>query len=299
MKSKVLFIFSWMFLLWSCNQNTQQHNNIVVPEDILNQGISEVTDQAMQKIIDNISSPIEVAALIKKVGIPFDKSLLASTKYLSNYNTSFQKSTALGVFGADLGYLNMYNKTGTVMENLSTIRDLSDDLKIGQFFDFTTLKRLASNKSDLDSLMFISVHSFNQMDKYLRENKRGNLSALMISGVWLEGLYLVTQVVKQYPDKQLIEKVGEQKIILDNLMLILKNYSNDVKFNEYIAEIEKVRAEFSKVKIYFEMGEPEAIEQDGKLTIIQHETSNVIISDETLKKIITVTEEVRNKLIKI
>ena len=299
MKSKVLIIFSTMLLFWNCSHNSQQQNNIVVPEDILNQGINEITDQAMQKIIDNISSPVEVAALMKKVGVPFSKSLLASTQYVSNYNTSFQKATALGIFGADLGYLNMYNKTGTVIENLSTIRDLSDELKIGQFFDFNTLKRLASSKSDLDSLMFISVHSFNQMDKYLRENKRGNLSALMISGVWLEGMYLVTQVVKQYPDKQLIEKIGEQKIILDNLMLILKNYSNDVKFNEYIADIEKVRTEFAKVKIYFEMGEPEAVEQAGKLTIIQHETSIVTISDEVLKKIIAVTEEVRNKLIKI
>lgn len=299
MKSNIFLLAISVVLLWNCSQKTQQYNNIVVPEDILNQGINEITDQAMQKIIDNISSPVEVSALIKKVGVPFDKSLLASTKYVSNYNTSFQKSVALGIFGADLGYLNMYNKTGSVIENLSTIRDLSEDLKIGQFFDFNTIKRLASSKSDLDSLMFISVHSFNQMDKYLRENKRGNLSALMITGVWLEGMYLVTQVVKKYPDKQLIEKIGEQKIILDNLMLILKNYSNDIKFVEYIAEIEKVRTEFSKVKIYFEMGEPEALEQDGKLTIIQHETSIVNISEETLKKIIIVTEEVRNKLIKI
>jgi hypothetical protein len=41
---------------------------------------------------------------------------------------------------------------------------------------------------NLDSLIFISVHSFNQMDDYLRTNKRGNLSALIITGTWIEGL---------------------------------------------------------------------------------------------------------------
>lgn len=298
MKHHLLTGFVLLFF-WGCGQKTQNLSNIVVPEDILNQGINEITDQAMQKIIDNIASPVEVAGLLKKTGVPFNRSLLAPTSYASAYNSAFQKAAALGIFGADLGYLNMYNKTGSVIENLSAIRDIAEDLKIGQFFDFPTLKRLASSRENLDSLMFISVHSYNQMDKYLRENQRGNLSALMIAGVWVEGLYLVTQVVKQYPDKQLIEKIGEQKIILDNLMIILKNYSNDPKFNEYISDMEKIYAEFRNVKIYFEIAEPEAVEKDGKLTIIQHETSIVKMPDETLKKITAVTEEIRNKLIKI
>jgi len=82
-------------------------------------------------------------------------------------------------------------------------------------------------------------------------------------------------------------------------MIILKNYSNDPKFNEYISDMEKIYAEFRNVKIYFEIAEPEAVEKDGKLTIIQHETSIVNMPDETLKKITAVTEEIRNKLIKI
>lgn len=295
-KSFILFIVCGAFLV-SCNGKKQQ-DNIKVPEDILNQGINEISEQAMQKIIDNVSSPVEIAALIKNMGIPFSKNYLAPTDYVSSYNTNLQKALALGIYGSDLGYLNMYNKTGTVLENLSTIRDLSNDLKVGQFFDFSTIKRLATNKTNLDSLMYISVHSFNEMDKYLRSNKRGNLSALMVAGVWLEGLYLITQVEKTTNDKQLSEKIGEQKIMMDNLILILRNYENDASFKPYLEDFEKIKKEFAEVKITYELGEPEAIEKDGKLMIIQHEKSIVHISDEVLKKIIMLTEEVRNKLIK-
>ena len=98
-------------------------------------------------ITDNISSPVEIAAMIKSMGAPFSKSYLAPTEYTANYSTNYAQAFALGVFSADLGYLNMYNKTGSVIDYLSTIKNLADDINVGQFFDFTTLKRLATNSS--------------------------------------------------------------------------------------------------------------------------------------------------------
>ena len=54
-------------------------------------------------------------------------------------------------------------------------------------------------------------------------------------------------------------------------------------------------------KIYFdakstyEVGEPETIEKDGMLMVVQSESSHVIISDETLEQIIGTTAEIRNR----
>ena len=147
--------------------------------------------------------------------------------------------------------------------------------------------------------MYISVHSFNQMDKYLRDNKRGNLSALIITGVWIEGLYLATQVASERESDQLSERIGEQKLILADLMLVLKNYNADPYFAKLNASLEEMKAEFSEVKITYEMGEPEAVEKDGMLTIVQNEKSVVHINKEQLKSIIAKTEKVRNILINL
>jgi hypothetical protein len=182
---------------------------------------------------------------------------------------------------------------------LQAIKRLADNVNVGQFFDFNTLKRLASNNQNLDSLMYISVHSFNQMDKYLRDNKRGNLSALIITGVWIEGLYLATQVAKERESDQLSERIGEQKLILADLMLVLKNYSADPYFAKLNASLEEMKNQFNDVKITYEMGEPEAVEKDGMLTIVQNEKSVVHISKDQLKVIISTTEKVRNNLISL
>ena len=249
-------------------------------------GELQISPETMNDIIQNIASPIEVAALINSLNIPFSTSYLADPENLSTSTTSFEMAYSLGALSADLGYLNMYEKTGTAVNYLSSINRLADALQIGQFFDFTTIKRLATTSTDLDSLMFISINSFNNMDDYLRETDRSNLSALMIAGVWMESLYLATQVASQNANEDLKSMIGEQKLILNDLLLILNNYKNEEVIQGYITDLESIKQVYDEVKITYEVGEPQTIEKDGMLMVIQSEASHVMMSDETLEMII-------------
>jgi hypothetical protein len=204
----------------------------------------------------------------------------------------------LGVLGADMGYLNMYNKTGAVLNYITAIKELSDELKVGQFFNFETLKRLATNSENIDSLMYISVSAFDKMDTYLRENNRSDISALLVTGVWVEGLFLATQVVKDNDNPIIRERVGEQGIVLEQLLIVLNHYKKDKRFFELITEIEKVEAALAEVEIIIEEGEAEMMEVDGVLMAVSTETSTVVMSDEQLAKIIAVVEDLRDFVIK-
>jgi hypothetical protein len=133
----------------------------------------------------------------------------------------------------------------------------------------------------------------------LRGSKRGNLSALIIAGVWVEGLYLATQVSKQKADPKLQEKIGEQKIILADLIILLRNYSGDPMFKKYTEDFENIKNKYNDIKITYEMGEPQAVEENGMLTIKQTEKSVVHITDDQMKNITETIESVRNKLIKM
>ena len=236
-----------------------------------------------------------MAALIQSLHVPFSTSYLADPEKLSTSTTSFEMAYSLGALSADLGYLNMYEKTGTAVNYLSSINRLADALQIGQFFDFATIKRLATTSSDLDSLLFISINSFNNMDDYLRETDRSNLSALMIAGVWMEGNYLATQVAVQNSNEDLKTMIGEQKLILNNLLAVLNNYKNETVIAAYIADLETIKSVYDEVKITYEVGEPETIEKDGMLIMVQSDTSHVTMSDELLQRIIDITKQVRNK----
>ena len=257
----------------------------------------QISEEALDEIVQSVSSPIEMAALIMEIGTPFSLDYLATTDFVDRYNTSFQMAYSLGVFGADLGYLNIYNKNTQIVDYLTAINKLADGIRVGQFFDFATLKRLATSRESIDSLMYISVSSFNNIDSYLRENNRGHLSALMITGVWIEGMYLATQVANHTSNPVLSERIGEQKLNLNNLFLILNPYKSQQQIADLLAQMNEIKDVFDQVEIIYEMGEPETVEKDGMVMIVQNEKSIVQITDEQLQQIINKTEEVRNKLI--
>ncbi len=288
-----------LVLTGSCKSGGADKNaKLEIPDSVLNEGI-EISEEVMQDIVQNISSPVEMAALIKDLGVPFSNKYISSTERVGNLNTSFQQALNLGIYAADLGYLNMFNKTSAVINYLTAIKTLSDEIKVGQFFDFTTLKRLATNSKNLDSLMYISVHSFNEMDKFLHSNNRTNLSTLIVTGVWIEGLYLGTQVNKVAPNQQLAERIGEQKLTLDQLILILEKYQKDKQYTRLLDELMVIKDLYKPVVIRYEKGEPEMIEENGMLTIVQHDKSIIDITPEQLTRITASAEQVRNRLLNL
>ncbi len=291
-----VYLLVLLTLSVSCKSGGQgNQSGDEIPDSVLNQGV-EISEDVMQDIVENLSSPVEMAALIKDLGVPYSNKYISPTNRVGDLTTGYQQALNLGIYAADLGYLNLYNKNTAVVDYLSAIKTLADQIKVGQFFDFTMLKRLATNSQNLDSLMYISVHSFNQMDNYLHSNNRTNLSTLIVTGVWLEGLYLGTQVYKVAPNKQLAERIGEQKLTLEQLVLILDKYSKDKQYARLVGELNTLKELFKPVVIRYEKGEPEMVEENGMLTIVQHDKSIVEISAEQLELLITATAEVRNRL---
>jgi len=61
--------------------------------------------------------------------------------------------------------------------------------------------------------------------------------------------------------------------------------------------MEEISDKYRDVRITYRLGEPETVEQDGRLVMIQHEESLVEMSDEQLREITSASKDVRNNLI--
>ena len=284
----------------SCrNSNVRQGRPAFPVADSVPAGEAEkLSEEAVADIVQNIASPVEIASILQSMQVPFSAGYLAPTQGADRLTTNFQKAMMLGIYGADLGYLNIYGKTGNSVDVLSVIKRLADGLRVGQYFDFETIKRLSVSKSNLDSLLFLSVNSYNQIDRYLRDNDRGSISALMITGVWIEGQYLATQVALNFNDELLRDRIGEQKIILGDLLMLLRPYrGSSEEYGALYGMMEQISAKYSEVKVSYRLGEPETKEEDGRLVVVQHEESIVEMTDTQLAEIAGLSKEVRNKLI--
>lgn len=302
MKGTIFNLIAILLLVSVCscrNRATRQGNLYFPVADSVPSGEMEsLSDEALADIVQNMASPVEISAILQTMEVPFSAGYLAPTQGSDKLSTNFGKAIMLGIYGADLGYLNMYEKTGNSIDVLTTIKTLADGLRVGQYFDFETLKRLSINNSNLDSLLYLSVSSYNRIDEYLRDNGRGSISALMIAGVWIEGQYLATQVASEYHDRILRDRIGEQKIILNDLLMLLHPYRNSsTEYSALFGMMQEISAAYRDVTITYKLGEPETVEQDGRLVMIQHEQSNVEMTDEQLATITALTKDVRNKLI--
>ena len=298
----LIFIVAGAMFFNGCSGNTSnksgQASDELISADSLNSDAPlKLSEEVIGDVIQNISSPVEMASLIKSTGVAFSQKILNDPDNLDKYNTSYKRALNLGVFAADLGYINIFDKNSIVVSYLLAVKNLAEGIKVGQFFDFNALKRLATNSNNLDSLMEISISSFNKMDSYLREQNRSNVSSLIVAGSWIEGLYITGSVIEQTNNKDLIDRLAEQKDIVNILLIILENYKNDPNFAELSTYLKDLKQLYSGVKITTEVGEPKKMEVDGSLIIVQDEISHIEITPAQTKAIINQIKKIREYIV--
>jgi hypothetical protein len=256
-----------------------------------------VSKEVLGDIIQSIPSPLEVSFLIKDMGVKYDKGALNSTTNIASYNTNYRKALNLGIYSTDLGYANVYGQTQDALYYVGSVKDMADGLNIGQFFDFATIKRLAANSSNLDSLLLITTTNFEKINVYLQEQDRANLSILILTGGWLEALHLTCEVVKKYPNEALRERIGEQKIILDQLMLLLSYYNSDPSIKTLVADLSQMQKYYEKVQVSHEYKESTMKEVNGVLQVVDNSVSKIVVTDEDLNNISASSAAIRSKII--
>lgn len=292
---------------WTCASDNLDRDHEKVIDTIISPVESdqmEMSGEAIENIIQSIPSPLEMTTIIKESGASFFKKMLNETDNVDNYATGFKKAINLGIYGVDLGYINIYEKTHLAFDYLGVVKTLSNELKVGQFFDFSTLKRLAGNSKNIDSILYISTSGFERMNNYLNERQRGNISILILVGGWIESLYIATRatnvdIIDKHlnANRKLKERIGEQKIVLDDIMLLLTVYKNIPGFNTLINDLEELREIYKDVKITYTYEEPEMQEVDGMLIVVDKSTSTVEMNPEQRKQIMIKVNSIRNNII--
>ncbi len=286
-----------ILLASSCQQNQRQDATDLLSDSLIEADV-RLDDEVIGEMISSVPNPVEMSALLQKSGVVYSQELLNPANNINNYNTNFKRALNLGVYGTDLVYMNIYDRTIATLRYLSNVRDLASDLRVEQFFDYETLNRLSESSSNIDSVLFITNTGFDNMSRYLIDQGRGNLAVLISYGTWIESLYIATHVQTVPPNRETINiRIGEQKKVLDNIILLLNTYRQDSNFEVLIDDLMNLKREFDKVTINYIYKEPTIEEVDGMVVLVDNSRSEVIITDEVIRSIADVVAEIRNKII--
>lgn len=279
-------------LLAACGGGEQPQETLQAPnEDSLAQ--NERLGRTKQ-IFYSIPSPMETAALLKKAGAAYNGKILNDVKNVDKYTAASKQALNLGVYGADLSYANVFNHTQETMFYTSCARRLADNLGVTSAFNDSTMQLMEENQNDREKLMDVISETYWEMDRYLKVNDRENISALMIAGGWVEGLYIATQVAGTNPSDELKQRIAEQKLSLNDLNALMATYGEEETLQAVRTDLQALAALFNDVQAG---GGGTTTTQENGVTVIGAESGPATLTDAQLKAITEKAAAIRNTYI--
>lgn len=298
-KNKFLYLILFLATLISCGGQKKETDS----EEALTKAIeAEIDSNATQlikfnNVIFSLPSPYQFAFFIKDLGISYNKQYLNSTANIKSYTSTFKKALNMGIYGTDLGYLNIYEQVPDAIQYFSVLKSLSQDIGIANTFDASTIQRIEKNMGNQDSLLFIISNKYREADAYLKDNDRNSIAVLIVAGGWIESLHILCKVAKDKPSPMIAQKIAEQKHPLDNLIKILSPYYNHSEdYMKVIDQLIELAYDFDGVEYKYQYIEPET-KPEEKLTVVKSKASLTINADQ-LKSISEKTDKLRNSIVK-
>jgi hypothetical protein len=252
----------------------------------------EARIKELQKIFFSIPSPVEMAALIKEKGYSFDKNVLSPTANVDKHTGEARQAINLGIYGADLSYSAIFDQKQVTMEYFASAQKLAKQMSVDGALTSELIERLDQNQENRDSLLAIVSEAYADLNGYLKENQRIEISALVVAGGWLEALYLST--IYSADNKDMVQRIAEQKYALTNLVDYYEKFGDRPNLREMKADLLALK------EIYNASSEAKgktSVSKDNSGTVVIGSTNNVSISPETLQKIATKAQELRKKYI--
>lgn len=294
--ASLLGVLAYIIMLSSCGGNGSNEDQI---EKKINSSIDSNASTLVKfdNTVFSMPSPYEIAFLIKRANLGYNKAMLNPYNKSHNYVTNYDKALSMGIYGSDLGYLTLYEQNSDAIQYFSVIKILSQELNIENAFDKKTVTRIESNIGNKDSLMTIVSNSYRKADQYLKDNKRNDVGVLVLAGGWVESTYMLTQLAKQSKKQEILTRIAEQKHPLDNLIKLLSPYYNESKeYGELTDMLIDLAYDFDGIDITYTYAEP-TVDVKNKTSIINSK-SEVVFSDQQLKTITEKVEKIRNTIVK-
>lgn len=255
------------------------------------------TSERVHNIFYAIPSPIELAQLIQRAGAKYNKDLCNDPNNVAKYSTNTIKALNLGIYGADLSYASVFdNNTQECILYLTCTRKLAESLGVGNAFDDRTVDRFNANTERKDSILTIISNSYMTTDEILKESQRESTSALVITGGFLEGLYLGTQLAKVTKgNTEIVNRIAEQKATMDNIAELLDVHKKDENVANVLSDIKQLKEIYDLIKTESTTSASVKTNPNTKVTTIGGKIT-YIITPEIVEKLTAKTSEIRTKI---
>ncbi len=206
-------LFALVAVVASCScESNQAHESLTKKE----------VGQKVYEFTYPLPTAFEITEMLNRIDANYILDICNAQSNADNYLSETQRATNLGIYSADICYASTYNQKQTVMDYMEIIKQLIDELDMTSAVDPNLPQKIEDSENDKAELTDLITESFYDCYDYLNRNGRGPVSMLIVSGSWVEGLYLATHISEfTFDNKEIVKIVMSQKEPLENLMEIL------------------------------------------------------------------------------
>jgi len=195
----------------------------------------EAVKSEVKKVVYPLPTSFEVTEMLNRIEAAYIFSLCNPPENIDNNITEKEKALALGVYGADLSYSSTYNQKQRILEYMNVSKKLLEELDIAAAVDANIIEEIENAENDKDKLVDIITNSFYSTYMYLHNNDREPVSLLIMTGSWVEALYIATHISDEtFDNKEMVTIIMNQKEHLTKLMSLLKTYKDNPAVSEVI-----------------------------------------------------------------
>jgi hypothetical protein len=206
-------------------------------------------DTEIQKNVYPLPTSAEVIKRLTELEVGYIIDITNPPENTNKYFTSASRAISLGVYGADLSYVTLYNIQQEVIKYMDAIRVLANDLNMSKIYNAALYDTIKKYYDKRDDLVRILTKAFNDTYAYLSDNEQQGLALLVVGGAWVEGMFLTTQVSEAaYEDAKFSRVLLDQKKSFELYLDISKPYMEDPMVKDFIDGLDPIK------KVYDTLG---------------------------------------------
>jgi tetratricopeptide (TPR) repeat protein len=251
-----------IFFLASCGGKTE--NNEQTSEPSAEEAYDEATEELPSaSIFENLPDAGQVAAKIHLTGADYMEGLVNDPANVEYYldDGEAKQSANVGVYFSDIGYAIMYEQAETARDQFQAAQKIAENLGTARSLDQAIFNRFSEQLEGREKAQEILDEAFDNANKNLRTEDRALLSAAATSGWYIEGLYLLTQLIENYPDDldeetknvvlvPLTRGVLEHGKLLDDILTIINDVKPDnTRADFFVYDLTELKASFADINL--------------------------------------------------
>lgn len=281
-------------LLASCNPTT----SLFAQTQTEQTESSILSDDIMSTVLQSIPSPLETSLLVssldKNKAIFMTQKLrpIVATENLSKEQLGF----LYGQYCVNLYYAYLCNEKEIVQKYYTELQKIEKLLGLDAINKNKALiDNLLAQKNE-EALLNETQINFEKFSAYNREHRQEAVSIQILAGGCLEANYFLTVIYEQTKEAKLKTTIGEQKITIEQIILVLDIFKKANATNTY-TDFKKLQEYYTKVQIVTKQGRLGLIQVSGELKVVESSPSDVIVSDKDFKQLCQGIQELRGKYV--